>query len=680
MLGRITGKVSTSEFKFIVQGTVKKWDYVSAIHPEVGPILAQVTELERAESTIAHCTIIGYRSSRGFLRRPRTPLAPDSEIIAASDQLITETLGLAKRGLYLGLLEGKPSIRAYLDPDRLLTRHLAVIAKSGAGKSYAVGIILEELAECGFPAVIIDPHGEYSSMREPNDHGEDLKYATAYGIKPKGYAKQIKEYSLNTQIVPASAELKLPMPRSPLEFIDALPFKLSNGQKSLLYSVLNQIKEDRGLFDFDDIINYMSATDSNARWNLISAIENIRQTSLFSVKPTDLRKLVKPGQLTIINLKGASPELQEVVVALLAIKLFEQRKLGMIPPFFLVFEEAHTFCPERGFGEARSSRIIRTIASEGRKFGLGLCVISQRPARIDKNVLSQCASQIILQVTNPNDLKAISNSFEGVTAETENEIKSLPTGKALVIGAADYPTFVDIRIRRSAHGGRAQKFELEQTEKPSLKLLTFKPQILKKELEIIEENVKDAKLVLIPAFYFIGEKGGQRLSLVIELLSGSLLKFDSKLQAVQIPFQLGKLSPMQKKVMDAVARSGKSTVAELMLKTETTLGEAQGLVNSLCKLGLLKQERKSVCLSETVNQFAIAQKASFPIKPDYYDLPGEQLKPKVSVQEILQLLSELGFKITNYSEAWLPAWRITYEDGSTAIKDALSLFLNFKNV
>src|SRR2546427_400827 len=79
----------------------------------------------------------------------------------------------------------------------------------------------------------------------------------------------------------------------------------------------------------------------------------------------------------------------------------------------LVVEESHNFCPQ--VGQAASSKVFRTLASEGRKFGLGLVVITQRAAKVDKNVLSQCNTQIILKVTNPNDLKAIIASVEGLT-------------------------------------------------------------------------------------------------------------------------------------------------------------------------------------------------------------------------------------------------------------------------
>jgi DNA helicase HerA-like ATPase len=97
---------------------------------------------------------------------------------------------------------------------------------------------------------------------------------------------------------------------------------------------------------------------------------------------------------------------------------------------------------------------VRTIAAEGRKFGLGLMVISQRPARVDKNVISQCNTQIIMRVTNPNDLKALSKGLEGMTGELEEEIKRLPPGVAMLVSnEIERPITVNVRPRKSRHGG-----------------------------------------------------------------------------------------------------------------------------------------------------------------------------------------------------------------------------------
>ena len=181
----------------------------------------------------------------------------------------------------------------------------------------------------------------------------------------------------------------------------------------------------------------------------------MRSLPFFSAAPIPYSELIRPGQLSIINLKGISPDVQEIIVYKLCKDLFHLRKSNKISPFFLVVEEAHNYCPERNFGEKKSSKILRTIASEGRKFGLGLCIVSQRPARVDKSVISQCSTQIIMKVTNPNDLKAISSSVEGITNNTEKEIQDISIGTALVAGITDVPLFVKVRPRRSLHGGHA---------------------------------------------------------------------------------------------------------------------------------------------------------------------------------------------------------------------------------
>lgn len=124
------------------------------------------------------------------------------------------------------------------------------------------------------------------------------------------------------------------------------------------------------------------------------------------------------------------------------------------PPFIMILEEAHNFCPQQGYAVSTESLI--NVASEGRKFGFGLCIVTQRPARVDKNLLSQCNTQIILKVTNTNDLKAITASVEGISQGATEEIQRLAVGEALVMGGnIALPIYVQIRIRKSRHGGDA---------------------------------------------------------------------------------------------------------------------------------------------------------------------------------------------------------------------------------
>jgi hypothetical protein len=210
------------------------------------------------------------------------------------------------------------------------------------------------------------------------------------------------------------------------------------------------------MYSVRDLIDVLSVEPDNKNSVLINELEYLDEMGIFATRGNHINELVIKGMTTIINLKGVPPDIQQLVVKRLSTFLFETRKMDAIPPMMLVIEEAHNYCPQQGL--VLSSKPLATIASEGRKFGLGLMVISQRPAKIDKNVLSQCGTQIILKVTNPNDLKAIAASIEGLTNGMTDEIQTMPIGMAMIVGAGiEAPLLVEVRPRESRHGGTGVK-------------------------------------------------------------------------------------------------------------------------------------------------------------------------------------------------------------------------------
>ena len=473
-LGTIEGEVNTSNFKFRATEEVGKFDFVS-VKSNDRWILAQVEEVTKHSDgeTIAKANIIGYRD-KGMTRAPRQVIEPDSIVYSADQDLISETLGLNDNGLRVGNLETNDEIDIFVNPEDFY-KHFAVLAQTGAGKSYLTGVLMEEMLEQDFPVMIIDPHGEFSSLQDPNPENED---------DSQGY--NVKEYSPNTDINKSA----LPLEFSSLNFDKKelqtlIPDSLTNSQMGVLYNALKGLKDKGDDYSLIDIEDAVQKEDSTAKWNLLNYLEQLEESGLFSDEPVDPKNLVEKGRATVINLKAVEPDTAEMAVYLLAKKLFDLRKKDKVPPFMMVFEEAHNFIPEKGFGQAISNPIMRKIASEGRKFGLGIGVISQRPARIDKNVLSQCNTQFILKVTNPNDLKAISKSFEGVTSEVEDMIKSLPPGVCFVLGN-QYPVMTDVRQRKSRHGGETQTADSYE-EKESVNV--FEP---RKRLSNVE-NMYDEK-------------------------------------------------------------------------------------------------------------------------------------------------------------------------------------------
>jgi DNA helicase HerA-like ATPase len=489
-IGKISRRVTTKRFGFDAEARINKLDYVAVKDPEGKWVLAIIDSVVGYETyTRASARVVGYRDNRGFLKTPKIPFAPGTPIYVAENDFIQETLGLDKNGTYIGLLDGY-DIPINLSIKHMITKHIGILAKTGTGKSYVTGVLLEELAEKEVPVVVIDPHGEYYSLTKANTNKEELKYLERFRIKAKDYKSSVQLYNLQ-----GSKGLKLNSKLSAEEIFQMVPTKLSSGQKGVLYSALKNL-EGRD-YVLRDIIDEVSVNKSQSKWNLMSMLEFLENTKIFSTKPTLPSELVKPGKITIIDLKDAKPEIQQIVVLKLAEELFTAKKYGKIPSFLFVVEESHNFCPERGFGEVASSRILRTIASEGRKFGMGLCIITQRPARVDKSVLSQCNTQIILKVTNPNDLKAITESVEGVTPGMREEIRDLPIGVAMIVGATDQPLMTDIRIRRSQHGGEAVK--LTATTEQDEKSMFFQPKCLPEDINN-EFSGSNIKLLHYPAW------------------------------------------------------------------------------------------------------------------------------------------------------------------------------------
>ncbi|RJS69646.1 ATP-binding protein [Methanophagales archaeon] len=463
LVGTICGEVGLHEFDFIVSGEVRRNEYVKVWHELNGWILGRVVSIVDAVKKTATAEIIGYKDERGFLMQPKNTFSRDEKVFKADQSFIMETLGLKSGGIHLGMLDGR-NIPVYLRKEELIQKHCSILAKTGSGKSYTAGVLIEELLEKNVPLLIIDPHGEYLSLKYENRSEEERKQMDKFGITPRGYASKVVVFTpLNFSINPAADKLFRidGINLSVNELYDLFP--LSDAQLGVLYQSINGIKEEKEFYTIEDIIKKVSESKSSAKWRIIHFLERIRETGILSDSPTRIEELVKVGKASIIDMKGAEPKLQQLIVYRICKEVFEGRKMGKIPPFMLVIEEAHNFCPERGFEKAVSSNILRTIASEGRKFGLGLLVISQRPARVDKNVISQCNTQIILRVTNPNDIRALSRGLEFMSAEMEEEIKRIPQGVALLSSPSiEMPILVDIRVRRSEHGGRAAEAEGEE--------------------------------------------------------------------------------------------------------------------------------------------------------------------------------------------------------------------------
>jgi len=473
-VGIIFGNVGTLQFNCGVTAPLEKMEYVQVEHELVGYVLGQVSEIERRtnltidgvsemkngtpvpidEKEVAQVSIVGYRDDRNLLQIPRTPLKAGSVVYRADEELIKRVVGLEEHretGAYIGLLSGH-DIRVELDINLMVQKHVCILSKTGGGKSYCSGAIIEELMKHNVTVCVIDPHGEYASMKHK---GTVKKTTRDFGVTPRGYDDKIVEFATDTTINKGARPLKFTLHNlDAREILGLTNIKNVRSFLTMLRKAVDILKETKENYSLQDIIAVLEQSGEASVGTLITELEYLNEIDVFADQGTKIDELIQKGKCTIINLRGTPPDIQELIVNRIGNALFELRKLDKVPPMMVVVEEAHNFCPQQG--QAACSKIFRTIASEGRKFGLGLMIITQRAAKVDKNVLSQCNTQIILKVTNPNDLKAIAASIEGLTEGMEDEIQRLPIGSAIITGGGvSMPLLVEIRPRESKHGGES---------------------------------------------------------------------------------------------------------------------------------------------------------------------------------------------------------------------------------
>lgn len=429
LLSRVTEVIKTNRY-FMRAESVSEYEKSGKLLPEYFPV-------DRWEYLVAKATPLGIFSD-GTQRRVTFPPSPGSKVFLADEKVLSDFLGLDEKGLNIGKIEFH-DLGTRLNLTKLFQKHCAILAQTGAGKSYLMSCLIEEVLdreELGRPAIIIvDPHGEYLGFADDENYSQRTKIFDEDSLR-------IAAYGLSAN-----------------QICELQPF-ISAVEKRELTKIIEKLKGEKKTFDLNDLVAEVELSDikPNTKAPLISWLNDLNSTKLFSNvnKPT-MEELAKPGQLSILDMSDfIHLRDKQVVVTFIARKLFEARRANRIAPFILVVEEAHQFSPEREErAQAISKNIIETIAREGRKFNASLVLVSQRPIQLSVTALSQCSTSILLRIVNPYDIKHVTESCESITADIMDMLPGLKVGEAIVTGAAvNYPVMVSIRKRKSKESPR----------------------------------------------------------------------------------------------------------------------------------------------------------------------------------------------------------------------------------
>lgn len=416
-----------------------------------GLSLNAIFPADRWEFLVAHVRVLGILA-KNKLDRVTNPPSPGTKVNSLNQDLLEQVLGLdPEKGLLLGTLDFH-GIPVKLNLTRFLQKHLAILAMSGAGKSYTTAILLEELLTRNkdhgrLAVVLIDVHGEYDSFSLQPENGEFQDFSDRVKVIPSPFI------SLQTSLLSAK------------QIAHYLP-QVSPIQVRELERVISTIRKEKKGYNIKDILTNLENNEqmkTQTKDALTSWLFNLNRLKLFdSQENPHLLEEIKPGSCLIFDLSETlNLRKKQIIVDYIAQRLFWLRKSNKIPPFLFILEEAHQFVPEGSRKEnALSRNMIETYAREGRKFGAALCLLSQRPVKLSTTVLSQCGTHLILRITNPYDLEHIRKSSEQITRESLDMISSLPVGEALITGAAvNHPLFMKIRKRNSSDQTKFLKLE-----------------------------------------------------------------------------------------------------------------------------------------------------------------------------------------------------------------------------
>jgi uncharacterized protein len=423
---------------------------------------------------------IGYfsRKLNDFVN-PRIPPQPGDPIFLASSDTLSEMLSprrVSDRGsAHVGSLLTRDAgeVPVVLSVKDVVSTHLAILASTGSGKSYTAGVLVEELMQSWNRAavLIVDPHGEYHTMQaiqgDKQFHGED------------GYQPEVKIFTPDRIKVRFSTltepDVKYLLPEGTsdkmLHFLGQAFRSLNDqlkaeGKREYLYSYFDlRDHVQKQQFGKDDANAGDGGNVSSIQgllWRLDARFD--KPDGIFSANEhIPLQDMFRPGRCTILDLSDIEQHEQQVIVGTLLRRANKARMMTtrgeastgenfLNYPVFTLLEEAHRFAPAGA--SVVSTNVLKQILSEGRKFGVGIGLITQRPGKLDQDVLSQCMTQIIMRIVNPIDQQTVAQSVEGAGRAMLAELPALTKGQAVISGVGvNTPVMCRIRPRLTQHGG-----------------------------------------------------------------------------------------------------------------------------------------------------------------------------------------------------------------------------------
>ncbi len=352
-------------------------------------------------------------------------------------------------GVEIGRIHQDPTIPAVIKINEMLGKHFAIVGSTGTGKSCAVALILREFLakQPQSHIVLIDPHNEYTSCFDNQAHVINLdnlclpfwilNFEEIVEILLGDKLDNGAEIELLREFIPAAKRqfaanrgresrlLQRSITRKERYSVDVpVPYRISDlvGQ---IRAQMGRLETQKDLRPFKRLIGCVEALAQDPRYAFMFGQRRI-EDNLADILRQIFRIPVAGKPITIVQLVGLPTEIVNVIVSILARLAFDLALWsGGQVPITLVCEEAHRYVPrDKNIGFEPTKRIISRIAKEGRKYGIALSIVSQRPGDIDPTILSQCSTIFTMRLSNERDQQIVKSA---VSDAAESLLKFLPS-------------------------------------------------------------------------------------------------------------------------------------------------------------------------------------------------------------------------------------------------------------
>ncbi len=385
--GRLFRFDGNSESPFVPGG------FVTLTEPNGRRQVGQVDALEYTPGGVlaGAGTLLAAISEQGFLDRRATAPFPTAELSPADADTIGLVHSEAGAALTVGSLLSADGIAARLVPHRF-NRHTFWCGQSGSGKTYALGVVLEQLlVHAALPMVIFDPNADFVRMRELTDAGtpEERRALQDRDIRILRPGREAD--SLYARFTTLSLRAKAALLR-----LDPLADRAE-------YNALIHLEETVGSGDSETIIPRLRASEDASAHALALRVENLRLVDweVWALEHRAVTEILdERPDATVLDLGGFSYADEQLVVAMAVLDdLWAKRESRR--PILIVIDEAHNLCSpdnDSPLHRAVRERIVQ-IAAEGRKFGLWLLLSTQRPSKIHPSIISQCDNLALMKMS-----------------------------------------------------------------------------------------------------------------------------------------------------------------------------------------------------------------------------------------------------------------------------------------